>query len=290
MSASSIIFGSSGGAGLFQFSKSSSKKVLSKLSYSMKHHPIASNSFLCFNLWVVGDVLAQYSQHKLRLLPGGEEDEAASSSSSADATTLKEPSSLEHRSHQLVLDDTTNDNNKAKEPNAEKSLPFAFFSNSLDYTRTAQCASYGALVTGPLLAVWYPYMEKICVQHNMAARYGLWGAPIAKVLVDEFIMDPPTLVAFYGYMNICEGGSWKSFENKLRSEFMPSWLTSLAVWPIVLLGTFRFMPIYAQAPLINACCIVWDGFLSHRNSLSRAQERTNAAKEKVDQQQQQQQQ
>jgi hypothetical protein len=25
--------------------------------------------------------------------------------------------------------------------------------------------------------------------------------------------------------------------------------------------------VYAQAPVINVCCIVWDAFLSHRNAL-----------------------
>ena len=143
----------------------------------------------------------------------------------------------------------------------------------MDPIRTVQCASYGALVTGPLLAVWYPYLDKVCTRYNVAARYGVWGAPVLKVLADEFLMDPPCLVMFYGYMNVCEGGTLQTFEQKLRSEFMTSWLTSLAVWPVVLLGTFRFLPVYSQAPLINACCIVWDGFLSHRNAVAKHNER-----------------
>lgn len=115
-------------------------------------------------------------------------------------------------------------------------------------------------------------MERLCSHYQLTARYGVWAAPVAKVLADEFLMDPPTLVAFYGYMNICEGGTWESFQQKLHQEFLRSWLTSLAVWPVVLLGTFRYLPVYAQAPLINACCIVWDGFLSHRNAAARLQQ------------------
>jgi hypothetical protein len=82
---------------------------------------------------------------------------------------------------------------------------------------------------------------------------------------------------FYGYMNICEGGDYEKFKNKLKSEFLTSWFTSLTVWPIVLLGTFRYVPLYTQAPVINACCIVWDGFLSHRNSLARHKENQKAS-------------
>lgn len=190
----------------------------------MEDHPVTSNSILCLNLWIAGDLLAQYSEHQL-----------------------------------ISVDD----NNKMKNENEHPNY---------DFKRTAECASYGAFFTGPLLAVWYPYLDKLCTGANLTARYGLWAAPIAKVLADEFLMDPPCLVAFYGYMNVCEGGNLQTFQNKLQSEFWRSWMTSLAVWPVVLLGTFRYLPVYAQAPLINACCIVWDGFLSHRNAVARLKE------------------
>jgi protein Mpv17 len=87
--------------------------------------------------------------------------------------------------------------------------------------------------------------------------------------LDEFVMDPPQIAVFFGYMTACEGGTYPDFRQKMKQEFWNTWLTSLAVWPIVLLGTFRFLPLYAQAPVINACAIVWDGFLSYRNNAGR---------------------
>jgi protein Mpv17 len=140
----------------------------------------------------------------------------------------------------------------------------------LDTKRTAQCAVYGATVTGPILATWYPFMEQVCIKYKVAARYGPWGAPILKVLADEFLMDPPCLVSFFFWMNLCEGGDMATLQNKLQTQFLPSWMASLAVWPVVLLGTFRFAPLYAQAPIISIFCIGWDGFLSYRNTLSNA--------------------
>jgi protein Mpv17 len=227
MSASSRFFNAHG-----QFS---SKKVFGKLKYWMEHHPVASNSFLCFNLWIAGDILAQYSEHKL--------------------------------SH----NDDEHHHTK-KETQTQKLSTEQATTVPIDYTRTAQCASYGAFVIGPLFAVWYPYLDRLCNQFKVTARYGLWGAPILKVIADEFIMDPPCLLMFYGYMNVCEGGTLETYEQKLRSEFVRSWLASLAVWPVVLLGTFRYLPLYAQAPLINVCCIVWDAFLSNRNAAAKLNE------------------
>ena len=202
-----------------------------RIGYYLEHHPVASNSLLCLNLWVAGDFVAQYSEHKL--IPHGDDKE------------------------------TQNDDNESPDS------PSTFWKDHLDLTRTAQCASYGAFVTGPILALWYPYVDRVCQKYKLALKYGPWAAPIAKVAADEFLMDPPTLLLFFGYMNVCEGGDRKDFVEKVRTQFLPSWYTSLAVWPVVLLGTFRFLPVPVQAPVINVCCIVWDAFLSHRNALAK---------------------
>lgn len=216
------------------FFASTSKRV----NYWFEHHPVASNSILCLNLWVLGDFVAQYSEQKL--LPHGEDsNEKLSQNPNEESSTLSSSSSS------------------------------TFWRDQLDLTRTAQCASYGAFVTGPILALWYPYMDRVCNKYKLALKYGLWAAPIAKVAADEFLMDPPTLVLFFGYMNVCEGGDRNDFIEKVRTQFFPSWYTSLAVWPVVLLGTFRFLPVPVHAPVINVCCIVWDAFLSHRNALAK---------------------
>jgi len=200
----------------------------------METYPITSNAVLTLNLWVAGDVLAQYSEHKLM----AQHHHHDSSSSSLVVKTNKE----------------------------EKD---AFI---VDTSRTLKLASYGGFVIGPFLAVWYPWLERLSKQYKMAKSYGVWGPPVFKVAMDELVCEPPLLLVFFGYMNVCEGGSWETYEKKLKSEFWTSWAVSLAAWPAVLLGTFRFVPVYLQAPLINACCVVWDGFLSHRNYVSRLEE------------------
>lgn len=202
-----------------------------RIAYYLEHHPVASNSILCLNLWVAGDIVAQYSENKLIPHGDGNDKHDGSQESQTSSST--------------------------------------FWKDHLDLTRTAQCASYGAFVTGPILALWYPYMDRVCQKYKLALKYGPWAAPIAKVAADEFLMDPPTLLLFFGYMNVCEGGDRKDFVEKVRTQFLPSWYTSLAVWPVVLLGTFRFLPVPVQAPVINVCCIVWDAFLSHRNALAK---------------------
>ena len=221
-------------------SSTSFRRSFSKIKHWLEHHPIAANSILCLNLWVAGDVLAQYSEHNLL-----------------------------HNNN----NNGYNNNEEKKNDKAAASLSSTVaVPHTIDWVRTIQCASYGGFVSGPLLAVWYPYLDTLCQRWKITSRYGLWGAPILKCLADEFLMDPPCLLMFYGYMNVCEGGDFSTYQQKVKSEFLTSWFTSLAVWPVVLLGTFRFVPVYAQAPIINVCCIVWDGFLSHRNAVAKSKE------------------
>jgi protein Mpv17 len=209
----------------------------------MEHHPIATNSILSLHLWLVGDLSAQYIENcKERRTEEGRCVKRKGTTSSVPYNTITSSSG------------------------SSKSNIQAF---TIDSDRLIKSASYGAFVTGPLLAVWYPFLDRACQRYRISARYGVWGAPIFKVLADEVVLDPPFLSMFFAYMNICEGGTIDTFWDKIRSEFVTSWLTSLVLWPPIMLLTFRYLPVYATAPIVNAVSVAWDGFLSHRNALSR---------------------
>jgi len=227
------------------------KSFFSQIRYLMEHHPIATNSILSLHLWLAGDLSAQYIEYckerrteegrcvkrKGTSVPCNTSTSSSGSSNSAEALAITPKSSIQ-----------------------------AF---TIDSDRLIKSASYGAFVTGPLLAVWYPFLDRACQRYRISARYGVWGAPIFKVLADEVVLDPPFLSMFFAYMNICEGGTIDTFREKIRSEFVTSWLTSLVLWPPIMLLTFRYLPVYATAPIVNAVSVAWDGFLSHRNALSR---------------------
>lgn len=144
-----------------------------------------------------------------------------------------------------------------------------------NYSRTLQSASFGVF-TGSLYAIWYPFLDRQCVAWNVASRFptSAWTVPMAKVAADELLMDPPVISMFFAYMDFCQNNWTLDTERakaKIVNELPRAWVTSLVAWPVVLLATFRFVPIYAQSAVVNACAIVWDGFLSHRNALANKQ-------------------
>ena len=142
----------------------------------------------------------------------------------------------------------------------------------LDYRRTFQAASYGGGFTGPLYALWFPFLERQCIAWKVASRFqSSWAVPMVKVAADEIIMDPPAIAMFFTYMEFCQNNMTFDYEqtkSKIVSELPGAWATSLVAWPAVLLATFRFVPLYGQSIVVNMFAIVWDGFLSHRNAVA----------------------
>ena len=222
---------------------SASKRV----GHWFEHHPVISNSILCLNLWVAGDCLAQYSEDRWNVAGPASHDNGDDAVDGA-APLAAEP-----------------------QPKPPPASTVGFWTDRYDPGRTARCAGFGAVVSGPVLAVWYPFLDRVCLRYRAVLR-GPWAAPAAKVAADEFLMDPPMLVFFFGSATALEGGTAADCLDTVRTQFWPSWTTSLAVWPAVLLGTFRFLPVPVQAPVINAGCVLWDGFLSYRKSLAKQQQ------------------
>mmetsp|Transcript_10682 Transcript_10682/g.25484 ORF Transcript_10682/g.25484 Transcript_10682/m.25484 type:complete len:245 (-) Transcript_10682:340-1074(-) len=212
--------------------------ILRRLQRAMEHHPILTNSVICLGLWVTGDGLAQVSEIHYN--------------SSSSSNSSRGSSSKRH---------DNNDNND----HVDDSSFLSYSMSRYDWYRTVKCASYGALISGPVLAAWYPWLDRLFTTKYKLNPNG-WAQAVAKVAADEIIMEPPTLFVFYGYMNVFEGGTMTSFWQKLDQEFITSWVTSITYWPPVSLLSFRFLPVYWQAPIINLCCIIWDGYLSHRNT------------------------
>ena len=228
------------------------QKYSQAVSNSFKERPVISNSMLCIGLYTAGDICAQYVEQKYQTV---NEDDVENDDDPGHANNT-----------------TKNDITTKKFGSSSSSSSSMVF--TWDYERTGRISSYGACVTGPLLAVWYPFLERLTKRHNLA-RFGTLAVPCAKVFMDEIVLEPPFLLVFFGYMNVAEGGNIQTYQHKLSNEYLPTYTTSLMGWPIVLLLNFRYVPVFAQSAVVNICCVVWNGFLSYRNAKSSAITTTN---------------
>jgi hypothetical protein len=120
-------------------------------------------------------------------------------------------------------------------------------------------------VAGPLYSLWYPFLDDFCHPLTMT-KYGVWAAPMIKVMIEMTFLEPVILALFFGYMNVIEGGTVDTYTTKMSSEFLPTYKTSLTVWPPFMLLSFRFVPVQGQTIAMNLAMVFWDAFLSYQNS------------------------
>jgi hypothetical protein len=244
------------------------RRVGTSLAQLLRDRPILSNSVLCSSLYVIGDISAQYVEQ--RVLVNSDED-----NEDKDKEDEDQPYQYQNPYLQQSADKTSINNEELKANTTKNHLLSNSFSPSLtsfefewDHDRTKQIATFGGVITGPLLATWYPLLERLAQQHGLA-KFGTLAVPVAKVVMDELVLEPPFLLFFFGFMTaVEEGGSWESYKLKLSREYMPTYQTSLAGWPLILFLNFRFVPVFAQPAVVNVFCVFWNGFLSYRNARS----------------------
>lgn len=143
----------------------------------------------------------------------------------------------------------------------------------LDLARTLRLASFGVLVNGPVLAKWYPLLDRFAERALADPRATFWTtslpprwrAPVVKVAIETACFDLFFLATFYVYVDALEGGDSETCRRKLETKLLPSFATGLAVWPATQLANFRFVPTLYQPYVVNVVAVVWDGYLSHKN-------------------------
>jgi hypothetical protein len=90
-----------------------------------------------------------------------------------------------------------------------------------------------------------------------------------KIIGDTFVFGPVCLWAFFVSVSLMEGISWRHTEQKIRRDFVPTYLVDYSIWPLVQGLNFRYVPVQHQLLVVNLLCYFDDIFLSYvqHNSL-----------------------
>eukprot|EP00249_Psilotum_nudum_P007646 c20716_g1_i1 orf=206-871(+) len=131
----------------------------------------------------------------------------------------------------------------------------------LDWKRVATCSSFGLVFVGPIGHYWYRGLEyyvkqKLCFRPNSVKFIG------SKVIADGFIFGPIDLLAFFSYMGFFSGRNFDQLKQDLKRDFIPAFMTEGALWPVIQVANFRFVPVRHQLLFVNAFCVVDSAFLS----------------------------
>jgi len=111
---------------------------------------------------------------------------------------------------------------------------------------------------GPLGHVWYGFLDRTVGRY--LAR-GTITYILTKVAVDEAVFGPLHVLGFFTFMTKAEGGSWKDVEQKIRRDFLSTYVAELLIWPAVQTFNFAKVPVRHQLLFVNSASLIDATFL-----------------------------
>lgn len=141
-------------------------------------------------------------------------------------------------------------------PEGEDKKPF-----KVDFSRFARLTTYGFCCAGPFYCWWYGWLDKFAakkfIHHGVVAYVG------GKILLDQFLMEPPNLVMFFTATGVLEGQTSTEIKQKMSDELAETFLVDCCVWPVAQLVNFTLVPVHFQALYTNSVSCLWSAFLSY---------------------------
>lgn len=92
---------------------------------------------------------------------------------------------------------------------------------------------------------------------------------LRKVMSDMFCFSPISLFCFFTYGTmVLESGTWEDTKDKLRRIYLKTLMVQYSVWFPVQFVNFLLIPREFQVPFSSSVSVLWNCFLSMRNSTS----------------------
>lgn len=122
----------------------------------------------------------------------------------------------------------------------------------------------GFMVWGFVLAFaqcwWYKFLQ-------IYAKDPKFIEVLRKVLTDQLCYSPVSLFAFFSYGTmVLENGTWDDTKDKLNRIYLKTLMINYSVWFPVQFINFLLVPRDFQVPFSSSVSVLWNCFLSMRNS------------------------
>lgn len=109
---------------------------------------------------------------------------------------------------------------------------------------------------------WYKFLQ-------IYSKHPQFVEVLRKVMSDQFCFSPISLFCFFTYGTmVLEGGTWDDTKTKLRKLYLQTLVINYSVWFPVQFINFLLIPRDFQVPFSSSVSVLWNCFLSMRNSTS----------------------
>ncbi|CAL7943482.1 unnamed protein product [Xylocopa violacea] len=130
----------------------------------------------------------------------------------------------------------------------------------LDFIRTAQFASIGFFIAGPVTRTWYGILDKY-----IGSKGGV--VVLKKVTCDQLLFAPAFLGALLSTIGVLQGNDLEHIKIKLYNEYPDILKSNYKLWPMVQLFNFYFIPLQYQVLLVQSVALLWNTYISYRTNL-----------------------
>ncbi|KAJ0973727.1 hypothetical protein J5N97_015692 [Dioscorea zingiberensis] len=123
-------------------------------------------------------------------------------------------------------------------------------SESLDWIRTIRMASYGILVSGPSLHLWFNFVARIIPKRDMINT-------LKKLFLGQAVYGPIMTSIFFSANAAAQGETSTEIHARLKRDLIPTLKSGLIYWPFCDFITFKFIPVRLQPLLlidVSKCC------------------------------------
>lgn len=115
---------------------------------------------------------------------------------------------------------------------------------------------YGLLANGPALHLTYSRLIPAYIKGNDLR------ALAKKMLFTQTIFSIISISSFYIFVSKIEGKDLDDTMQELKQKLMPTYITNLYVWPLLMLINLTCVPLKLQVLYINFMQIWWNAYLS----------------------------
>jgi len=135
----------------------------------------------------------------------------------------------------------------------------------LDWHRTRIQTLYAALLWGPAGHWWYEWLDRLALS---LAPAGEGTAPFVgvKLTLEIILLHPVALSAFFVCVGLMSNERIRDIVDQLRSDFLPSLMLEYLMWIPCDLAMFSFIPARHQLLMVNTICLVESVMLSYIKS------------------------
>uniref|UniRef100_A0A0D9XZQ1 Uncharacterized protein n=1 Tax=Leersia perrieri TaxID=77586 RepID=A0A0D9XZQ1_9ORYZ len=135
--------------------------------------------------------------------------------------------------------------------------------DSIDLLRTLRMASYGLLISGPSLHIWFNFVSKLLPKQDVVNTF-------KKMFLGQAVYGPIINSVFFSYNAGLQGETIPEIIARLKRDLIPTIKSGLIYWPLCDFITFKFIPVHLQPLVSNSFSFLWTIYITYMASLKKA--------------------